>query len=69
MTVAVLLAIRLVVAVFVGDRVGEREAVMRGDEVDAAGARAVEDVRRSRDPRRERPRIASPRQKRRTSSR
>src|SRR5690606_10169224 len=48
--VAVLLAVRLVVLVVVGDEVVEREAVVRGDEVDARPGPApppVEHVRRA----------------------
>ena len=50
MAVAVVLAVRLVVLVVVGDEVVEREAVMRGDEIDAGpglAAAAVEQVGRS----------------------
>ena len=72
--VAVALAVRLVVLVVVGDEVVEREAVVRGDEVDAvrrAAAAALVDVRAAGDARgdRRRSRPRSPRTKRRTSSR
>ena len=39
--VAVVLAVGLVVLALVGDEIGEREAVMRDDEVDAARRRAA----------------------------
>ena len=63
--VAVILAVRLVVLLVVGDEVVQREAVVRGDEVDARpglAAAAVEDVGRAGQARRERRRrrLAAP---------
>ena len=50
MAVAVVLAVGLVVLVLVGDEVGEREAVMRGEEVDAARRRAPSRPKMSDEP-------------------
>src|SRR5690606_37761643 len=58
MAVPVVLAVGLVVLVVVADDVVQGEAVMGGDEVDAGpglAAAAIEEVRRTGDPRRQRP--------------
>src|SRR5690606_22229262 len=50
MAVAVVLEVRLVVLLVVGPEIGQRETVMRGDEVDArpgATAAVLEEVRRA----------------------
>ena len=66
MAVAVVLAVRLVVLVVVGDDVRQREAVMRGDEVDARpgpAAAPVEEFGRAEQPAsetRQRRRVALP---------
>ena len=57
MAVLVVLAVGLVVLVVVGDEIVQREAVVRGDEIDAGprlAAAAVEDVGRAAEPRRQR---------------
>ncbi len=69
--VAIVLAIRGIVLVRVADQVGEGEAIMRGDEVDAVGRGArAKNVARSGHARRDLSEVpASPRQKRRMPSR
>ena len=73
--VAVVLAVRLVVLVVVGDQVVQREAVVRGDEVDARVRPAAVVLRRDRElpveaiARARRPSPSSPFQKSRTLSR
>ena len=60
-SVAIVLAVRLVVFLRMRDEIGEREAVMRGDEIDRARQRAMargENIRRSCEPRRERAHLA-----------
>ncbi len=59
MPVAIILAIGVVVAVLVGDRVGERETVMRGEEIDAAEV-SSEQIGRTRDPGGKRPHSPGP---------
>src|SRR5690606_20262008 len=48
LTIAVRLPVRLVVLAGIGDDIGEGETVMRGDEVDGAGAFSGEDLRGAR---------------------
>ena len=51
-SVAIVFSVRLVVLVAVGDQIPQREAVMRGDEIDACGGAAsvvAEDLARSGD--------------------
>jgi hypothetical protein len=67
------LAVGLVVLALIADPVLQREAVMRGDEIQRRPGTApvvIEQIGRALQTRRQRPRIPeSPRQKRRTSSR
>jgi uncharacterized protein YcfJ len=50
MAVAVLLAIGLIVALLIGEQIGQGEAIMRGEEIDTAAGLLAKDIAAARQP-------------------